>query len=80
MRITFLDFSGEGSKSNIKVTKKEGGDFFSYVCGNYGPYGPNNKNMYPAHAGDYYEMHIGAHEGIHIEDVTKCGELIYAAN
>lgn len=80
MRFTFLDFAGEAGKSNIKVTKKEGGDFFSYVCGNYGPYGPNNKNMNPAHAGDYYEMHIGAHEGIHIEDVTKCGELIYAVN
>lgn len=80
MRFTFLDFAGEAGKSNIKITKKEGGEFFSYICGNYGPYGPNNKNMNPAHAGDYYEMHIGTHEGIHIEDVTKCGELIYAVN
>jgi len=77
MRFTFLDFAGESGKSNIKITKKEGGDFFSYICGNYGP---NNKTMYPAHAGDYYEMHIGTHEGIHIEDITKCGELIYAVN
>lgn len=80
MRFTFLDFAGEAGKSNIKITKKEGGEFFSYICGNYGPYGPNNKNMNPAHAGDYYEMHIGTHEGVHIEDVTKCGELIYAVN
>jgi hypothetical protein len=26
--------------------------------------------------GDYYEMHVGKSGGIHIEDVTKCGELI----
>ena len=80
MRYTFLDFAGESGKSNIKVTKKAGGDFFTYVCGNYGPYGPMNKTSNPAHAGDYYEMHIGTHEGIHIEDVTKCGELICARN
>lgn len=80
MRYTFLDFGGEAGKSNVKVVKKEGGDFFSYICGNYGPDGPNNRTKYPAHAGDYYEMHIGAHEGINIEDVTKCGELIYAVN
>jgi hypothetical protein len=80
MRFTFLDFAGEAGKSNIKVTKKEGGDFFTYVCGNYTPYGPAKRNAFASHAGDYYEMHIGGHEGIHIEDVTKCGELIYAVN
>ncbi len=83
MRMTFLDFSGDAGKSNIKVTKKKGGDFFNYVCGNYGPYGPASpaaKFGMSAHAGDYYEMHIGCHEGIHIEDVTKCGELIFSRN
>lgn len=83
MRFTFLDFAGDKGKSNVKVTKKEGGDFFNYVCGNYGPYGPKSaaaKYGMSAHAGDYYEMHIGCHEGIHIEDVTKCGELIFARN
>lgn len=83
MRFTFLDFSGDKGKSNIKVVKKEGGDFFNYVCGNYGPYGPSQsagKAGMSAHAGDYYEMHIGCHEGINIEDVTKCGELIFARN
>lgn len=79
MRFTFLDFAGDG-KSNIKVTKKKDGDFFTYVCGNYTPYGPAKRNAFASHGGDYYEMHIGTHEGIHIEDVTKCGELIYTVN
>lgn len=83
MRFTFLDFSGEQNKSNIKVVKKEEGDFFNYVCGNYGPYGPASpaaKYGMSAHAGDYYEMHVGCHEGIQIEDVTRCGELIFSRN
>jgi len=83
MRYTFLDFAGDPNKSNIVVTKKEGGDFFNYVCGNYGPYGPSSpaaKYGMSAHAGDYYEMHIGCHQGIHIKDITKCGELIFSRN
>jgi hypothetical protein len=45
------------------------------VCG-YGP-----KMVAFLHtAGDYYEMHVGKSGGIHIEDVTKCGELILSRN
>jgi hypothetical protein len=47
--------------------------------GMYGPYGPKN-GVFSAHAGDYYEMHVGKSGGIHIEDVTKCGELILSRN
>lgn len=74
-RISFLDFAGEAGKSNIKSVKKKDGDSFNYVNGLYGPYGPSNKSHVATHAGKYYEMHIEAHEGINIEDVTKCGEL-----
>ncbi len=80
-RITFLDFSGDtGNNTNIKRIKKRNGDVFTYVSGMYGPYGPANKNSNPAHAGDYYEMHIETNLGAQITDVTKCGELILARN
>ena len=78
-RITFLDFSGEGKKSNVKIMNKKDGFSFTYVEGMYGPYGPKNGGS-SAHAGDYYEMHVGKSGGIHIEDVTKCGELILSRN
>ena len=75
-RITFLDFSGEnGSKSNVKIMNKENGFAFGYVEGLYGPYGPSKAGKM-AHSGDYYEMHCRKDEGIHIHDITKCGELI----
>lgn len=79
-RITFLDFSGESSKSsNIKIMNKKDSSTFTYVCGTQGPYGPVNGGM-SAHAGDYYEMHVGKSSGIHIHDITKCGELILSRN
>lgn len=78
-RITFLDFTGEGGKSNIKIMKKKDGMAFTYVEGMYGPYGPKNGGS-SAHSGSYYEMHVEQSEGIHIEDITKCGELILSRN
>lgn len=78
-RITFLDFSGDSGKSNVQVIKKDKGLAFGYVQGLYGPYGPNQGGTM-AHSGAYYEMHIQKDEGIHVEDVTKCGELIYSVN
>ena len=74
-RITFLDFSGESAKkSNIKIMNKKDGETFVYVNGSHGPTGPTNGNA--AHDGDYYEMTVGKSCGIHVHDVTKCGELI----
>ena len=80
-RITFLDFAGENGsgKSNIKIMNKENGFAFGYVEGLYGPYGPS-KSGKMAHSGDYYEMHCRKDEGIHIHDITKCGELILTRN
>jgi len=43
------------------------------------PYGPVNKGSM-AHSGDYYEMHVQKQCGVHIEDVTRCGELILSRN
>jgi len=75
-RITFLDFSGENSKSsNVKIMNKKNSESFGYVEGMIGPYGPK-KGGAMSHSGDYYEMHVGKSCGVHIHDITKCGELI----
>ncbi|MGL6107255.1 MAG: hypothetical protein ACRC0V_07205 [Fusobacteriaceae bacterium] len=82
MRLTILDFSDTDGEKNVKLVKKKGGDFFNYICGNYGPMGPNDRSgkFGSAHAGDYYSMHIGGHEGVYVKDITKCGELKFALN
>lgn len=78
-RITFLDFTGESAKSNIKLMNKKDGFAFTYIEGLYGPYGPKNGGS-SAHSGSYYEMHVEKSCGVHIDDVTKCGELILSRN
>jgi len=75
MRFTFMDFSGEGTESNVKRVKKRNGYSLVYVNGLQNPYGPV-KNAMASHAGDYYSMHVKEQCGVHIEDVTRCGELI----
>lgn len=77
-RITFLDFSGgdgTGDGGNIQLINRENSFKLAYVVGMHGPYGPVNKG-FSAHSGDYYEMHVQKQQGIHIEDVSRCGELI----
>lgn len=74
-RITILNFTGEGAKSNVKIMKRKKGDAFGYVEGLYGPMGPQQRGKM-AHSGDYYEMHIRTDMGVHIGDITQCGELI----
>ena len=78
-RITFLDFSGDKGTSNIKLMNKKDGFAFTYVEGLYGPYGPK-KGCSSAHSGSYYEMHVEKSCGLHINDITKCGELILSRN
>lgn len=79
-RITFLDFSNNEGGNNIQVVNKKNSTKLGYVGGMQTPYGPTTGNKAMAHAGDYYEMHIQKQCGIHIEDVTKCGELILTRN
>lgn len=73
-RITFLNFSGESLSSNIKLMKRNKGFAFGYVEGLYGPYGPSQSGKM-AHSGDYYEMHVREDLGVHISDISQCGEL-----
>lgn len=74
-RITFLDFSNGESGSNIQIVNKQNGFGFGYKNGLYGNNGLMQGGMM-AHAGEYYEMHCTKSEGLHIHDITRCGELI----
>lgn len=78
-RITFLDFSNGSGGQNVKIKAKKGGMSLGYVSGLVTPYGPANGKMM-AHQGDYYTMAVKDQFGVHIEDVTKCGELILGRN
>lgn len=79
MRFTFLDFTGNGSESNVCMVTKKDGYKFGYVGGLVNPFGPNKGGLM-AHEGEYYSMHASKQCGIHIEDITKCGELILKRN
>ena len=76
MRFTFLDLgSSDRSKNNIQMVSKKDAYKFWYVNGGVTPYGPK-VNQEAAHGGEFYEMHVSDHKGVHIEDISKCGELI----
>ena len=76
MRYTFLDVTDGGlGANNIQLVDRTNGFALGYVSGMQTPYGPNTKGLM-AHSGGYYEMHVEKQQGVHIEDVTKCGELI----
>lgn len=80
-RITFLDFApGKGgTSSNLEIKNLKNGFKLGYRHGLQTPYGPvNNGPM--AHSGDYYEVHVQKQTGIHIEDTSRCGELILSRN
>jgi hypothetical protein len=78
-RITFLDFSGEGQNSNVRIINKKNGYKLGYVAGLSNPYGPNDGKLM-SHSGNYYEMHVEKQVGLHVEDITRCGEMILTRN
>jgi len=80
MRFTFLDFAEGGKGPNVQIVNKNNGFKLGYVAGLHTPYGPNTQNSLMSHSGDYYEMHVQKQCGLHIEDVTRCGELILTRN
>ena len=73
-RFTFLDFSQQ-KEGNIVLMNKANSFKLGYVAGLQSPYGPTN-NKIMSHSGDYYDMHVQKQCGVHIEDVSRCGELI----
>lgn len=76
MKFTFLDFSGEGDDSNIKIVDKKDGFKFGYQAGLVSPYGPAKGGLM-SHAGEFYSMHVSKETAIKIHDFTKCGQLIF---
>lgn len=76
MRFTFLDFSNGGTDgSNIEWVDKKNGFKSGYIAGLQNPFGVTSNDLM-SHTGDWYSMHCQKQFGIHIEDVTKCGELV----
>lgn len=76
MRFTFLDFTNGGTGgSNVQLMSKKNGYKFGYVGGLVSPFGPAKGGLM-SHSGEYYSMHVSKIVGVHIEDITKCGELI----
>lgn len=79
MRFTFLDFSGEGAESNIQTVSKKNGFKYGYVSGLVTPYGPAKGGLM-SHSGEFYSVHVSKEMGVHINDITKCGQLILRRN
>lgn len=75
-RITFLDLNTADGASNLQLVKRNGAFKHGYVSGLQTPYGPVN-NAAMSHSGDYYEIHMQDDCGIHLEDASATGELIY---
>lgn len=73
-RFTFLDFSQQ-KEGNIVLMNKANSFKLGYVAGLQSPFGATN-NKLMSHSGDYYDMHVQKQCGVHIEDVSRCGELI----
>lgn len=78
-RITFMDFSGQGKDSNCRLVNKNKSYKLGYVAGLTNPYGPNDGKLM-SHSGNYYEMHVEKQCGVHIEDISRCGEMILSRN
>lgn len=79
MRFTFLDFSANQGSQNVKLMNKRNSFKLGYKAGLMTPYGPVNDGLI-AHSGDWYEMHVQKQCGVHINDITRCGELILSRN
>ena len=76
MRYVFMDLTGDGMEQNIQLVRRKDQHFLNYVVGTIGPYGPIQSG-FSAHAGGYYEMHAGDSTGVHIEDPTGLGQLVF---
>jgi hypothetical protein len=78
-RYTFLDFTEVDGASNFRVVIKKDGFKFWYIPGGISPYGPM-KGTQGATAREGYEMHYSKELGVHLQDPTRCGELILCRN
>lgn len=79
MRLTFLDFGNVRGGANVQMVKLKNGYKYGYVHGLTGPAGPV-QGAAMAHAGDRYGFTVQDTCGVHIEDISRCGELILETN
>ena len=77
MRMTFLDLTEIDGEPNVQLVEHKNGLMFNPVAGTIGPYGPTPMGQ-AAHTGSYFEYVMEENIGIHIRDISRCGELIYA--
>lgn len=84
-RMTFLDFNSEVGSPNIQLVEREGAFRGAYIEGLATKSGGKGSSGAPkalistaSHSGDYYEYHCQDDCGIHMEDPSRCGELIPA--
>lgn len=76
-RMTFLDFgSNMGGKANIMILKVKDTFSWGYVPGSWTPSGPVKGGAANSSLNGYMVFARGT-GGLHIEDVTRCGEYIY---
>lgn len=79
MRMTFLDITGDDGQPNIQIVEHSQGQKFNFIPGLDSPYGTTPMGQ-AAHAGSFFEYVMEDHVGIHIRDVSRCGELIYVVD
>jgi|GEM_PF-2594517 len=77
MRMTFLDLTEIDGEPNVQLVEHKNGLMFNFVAGTIGPYGPTPMGQ-ATHTGSYFEYVMEENIGIHIRDISRCGELIYA--
>ena len=76
-RMTFLDFGATlGGKNNIMILKVKDTFSWGYVPGTWSPTGPVKGGVAGSKLAGY-EVFTRGTGGLHIEDVTRCGEYIY---
>lgn len=76
MKFTFIDFSGKNGQNNVQLVKRKGRENYTYVKGTASPLAPGGgQNNFGAHEGDYYSCVYVEEGGVHIQDVTRCGQL-----
>lgn len=77
MRMTFLDLTEIDGEPNVQLVEHKNGLIFNFVAGTIGPNGPTPMGQ-AAHTGSYFNYVMEENIGIHIRDISRCGELIYA--
>lgn len=75
-RMTFLDFGSSEGKNNIQMLKIKDSFTYAMVPGMVTPTGPV-KSGTTTSLNHFFEVGMTGTAGIHVYDITKCGELIF---